>query len=95
MTAARERVLRADELESLLLIAAVWVDPNATDEEAVFANNEAATLAALEGRPRRVAPRRRRARRRRAPEPVLPLVSIENITPEQAAHEAREGRRAS
>ena len=47
MAAARERVLRADELETLLLIAAVWVDPKATDDEAVYANNEAATLAAL------------------------------------------------
>jgi 5,6,7,8-tetrahydromethanopterin hydro-lyase len=47
MAAAETRVLRADELESLLLIAAVWVDPKANDEEAVYANNEAATLAAL------------------------------------------------
>ena len=30
-----------------LLIAAVWVDPAADDAEAVFANNEQATLAAL------------------------------------------------
>jgi 5,6,7,8-tetrahydromethanopterin hydro-lyase len=30
-----------------LLIAAVWVDPKADDEEAVYANNEAATIAAL------------------------------------------------
>ena len=47
VAAARQRVLRADELESLLLIAAVWVNPEATDEAAVYANNEAATLAAL------------------------------------------------
>jgi 5,6,7,8-tetrahydromethanopterin hydro-lyase len=56
LAAARERVLRADELESLLLIAAVWVDPKADDEEAVYSNNETATLAALtaghEGLPR-------------------------------------------
>ena len=56
IAAARERVLRADELESLLLIAAVWVDPNANDEEVVYSNNEAATLAAItagrEGLPR-------------------------------------------
>jgi 5,6,7,8-tetrahydromethanopterin hydro-lyase len=56
MAAARQRVLRADELESLLLIAAVWVDPTANDEEVVYANNEAATLAAItagrEGLPR-------------------------------------------
>ena len=31
----------------LVLIAAVWVDPAADDEAAVFANNHAATLAAL------------------------------------------------
>lgn len=31
----------------LLLIAAVWVDPDAADEEAVFANNREATLTAL------------------------------------------------
>ena len=31
-----------------VLIAAVWVDPAAGDEEGVFSNNEAATLAALE-----------------------------------------------
>ncbi len=47
IAAARERVVRADELESLLLIAAVWVDPKADDEESVYANNQAATLAAL------------------------------------------------
>jgi 5,6,7,8-tetrahydromethanopterin hydro-lyase len=47
MAAAQQRVLRVDELESLLLIAAVWVNPDASDEEAVYANNEAATLAAL------------------------------------------------
>jgi 5,6,7,8-tetrahydromethanopterin hydro-lyase len=47
IAAARQRVLRADELESLLLIAAVWVDPDANDEELVYANNQAATIAAL------------------------------------------------
>jgi 5,6,7,8-tetrahydromethanopterin hydro-lyase len=31
----------------LVLIAAVWVNPAADDEEVVYANNEAATLAAL------------------------------------------------
>jgi formaldehyde-activating enzyme involved in methanogenesis len=29
------------------LIAAVWVNPDADDERTVYANNEAATLAAL------------------------------------------------
>jgi 5,6,7,8-tetrahydromethanopterin hydro-lyase len=33
--------------EALLLIAAVWVNPIADDEREVYANNEAATLAAL------------------------------------------------
>jgi len=31
----------------LLLIAAVWVDPEASDERVVFGNNRAATLEAL------------------------------------------------
>src|ERR1700680_1936315 len=31
MAAAQQRVLRADELESLLLLAAVWADSNAGD----------------------------------------------------------------
>ncbi len=47
LAASKQRVLRSDEVESLLLIVAVWVNPAADDEEAVFANNEAATLAAL------------------------------------------------
>ena len=33
--------------ESYVLIAAVWVNPAANDEEAVFANNRAAALSAL------------------------------------------------
>ncbi|MSZ12192.1 MAG: formaldehyde-activating enzyme, partial [Actinobacteria bacterium] len=33
--------------ESYVLIAAVWVNPAANDEEAVFANNRDATLSAL------------------------------------------------
>jgi 5,6,7,8-tetrahydromethanopterin hydro-lyase len=36
-----------DPAGELCLIAAVWVDPEAADEEAVFANNRAATAAAL------------------------------------------------
>ena len=47
VAACRKRVLRTDEIESLLLIVAVWVNPEAHDEEAVYANNAAATLAAL------------------------------------------------
>jgi 5,6,7,8-tetrahydromethanopterin hydro-lyase len=39
---------RLDDPDGLLcLIAAVWVDPAAGDEDAVFANSRAATLAAL------------------------------------------------
>ena len=45
------------DTESLLLIAAVWVDPKADDEETVYANNEAATIAALAP----AAPARRRS----------------------------------
>ena len=40
-------VVRADDVGGLLLIAAVWVSPAAVDEHAVYANNRAATLAAL------------------------------------------------
>jgi 5,6,7,8-tetrahydromethanopterin hydro-lyase len=47
LAASKQRVLRIDEVESLLLIAAVWVNPDADNEEEVYANNEAATLAAL------------------------------------------------
>src|ERR1700704_6294079 len=41
VAASQQRVLRADEVESMLLIAAVWVNAEADDEEAVYANNEA------------------------------------------------------
>jgi 5,6,7,8-tetrahydromethanopterin hydro-lyase len=44
--AFREGVFGADPRD-LALIAAVWVNPAAADEEAVFANNTAATHAAL------------------------------------------------
>jgi 5,6,7,8-tetrahydromethanopterin hydro-lyase len=40
-------VVPALEVEDLVLIAAVWVNPEAADEEAVYANNRAATAAAL------------------------------------------------
>ncbi|MDZ4826058.1 MAG: formaldehyde-activating enzyme, partial [Actinomycetota bacterium] len=42
--ALRAEIVAPDEL----LIAAVWVNPDADDEEAVFANNRDATRAALE-----------------------------------------------
>src|SRR5512144_2247458 len=46
--AALARGLGADAADALVLIAAVWVDPGARDEEAVYRNNRAATLRALE-----------------------------------------------
>jgi 5,6,7,8-tetrahydromethanopterin hydro-lyase len=53
--ALREGLIPAADAHDLLLIAAVWVAPAADDEDAVFANNLAATheaiLAAVEGRP--------------------------------------------
>ncbi len=47
MNAHRQGVLRADDADDLVLVAAVWVNPDADDEEAVYANNAQATLAAL------------------------------------------------
>jgi 5,6,7,8-tetrahydromethanopterin hydro-lyase len=43
---AKDIVSEADA-DELLLIAAVWVNPEADDEREVYANNEAATVAAL------------------------------------------------
>ena len=40
-------VVRAADVGALLVVAAVWVSPAATDEAAVYANNRAATLGAL------------------------------------------------
>ena len=45
--ALRNGVVSEVEADELLLIAAVWVNPDADDESVVYANNEAATLAAL------------------------------------------------
>jgi 5,6,7,8-tetrahydromethanopterin hydro-lyase len=45
--AHRKGVLLADAADELVLVAAVWVNPDADDEEAVYANNADATLAAL------------------------------------------------
>ncbi len=47
MDAVAEGTVLEAEAPSLLLISAVWVDPAADDEQAVFANNRAAALAAL------------------------------------------------
>lgn len=45
--AVADGVIPATEVTDLCLIAAVWVDPSARDAEAVFANNRAATRAAI------------------------------------------------
>lgn len=45
--AVRSGIVAADAVDDLLLIAAVWVDPAASNPQAVYANNRAATLAAL------------------------------------------------
>lgn len=42
-----ESVIDSDDVDNLVLIAAVWVNPNADDEAEVFRNNEVATLEAL------------------------------------------------
>jgi 5,6,7,8-tetrahydromethanopterin hydro-lyase len=47
IAALREGVVAESDADALLLIAAVWVNPEAGDEDAVFDNNREATLAAL------------------------------------------------
>jgi 5,6,7,8-tetrahydromethanopterin hydro-lyase len=47
MAALRKGVVLAGDAHDLVLIAAVWVNPAADDEEAVYENNTAATPAAL------------------------------------------------
>jgi 5,6,7,8-tetrahydromethanopterin hydro-lyase len=47
VAAVQKGVVPEADADELLLIAAVWVDPAADDDRAVYANNEAATLAAL------------------------------------------------
>jgi 5,6,7,8-tetrahydromethanopterin hydro-lyase len=46
--AVADDIIAPDEVDGLLLIAAVWVDPEATDESAVYENNRRATRGALE-----------------------------------------------
>lgn len=46
--AVADGVVPAESVDDLLLIAAVWVNPSAVDEAAVFANNRLATRNALE-----------------------------------------------
>ena len=54
--AVREGLIPATEADDLLIIAAVWVNPAAQDEERVFRNNRDSTLgairAAVAGEPR-------------------------------------------
>jgi len=45
--ALEESVIDIDDVENLVLIAAVWVNPQADDEAEVFRNNEVATHEAL------------------------------------------------
>lgn len=45
--AIADGVLRADEIDALVLIAAVWVSPAARDAESVYRNNRRATCDAL------------------------------------------------
>ncbi len=47
MNAHRKGVLRGEDADDLVLIAAVWVNPAADNEEAVYENNTQAMLAAL------------------------------------------------
>ncbi len=47
VAAVQHGAVDAADVEELFLIAAVWVDPKAGSEDAVYGNNEAATLAAL------------------------------------------------
>lgn len=45
--AVAEGIVDGDKAAGLVLIAAVWVNPAASDEDAVFSNNREATLTAL------------------------------------------------
>ena len=54
MDAVAAGVLDAADADSRLLIAAVWVDPEARDADAVYRNNREATRAALEAGRRRL-----------------------------------------
>jgi len=48
MRAVADDVVDASDVDDLLLIAAVWVDPRAQSEELVYENNRQATRQALE-----------------------------------------------
>jgi 5,6,7,8-tetrahydromethanopterin hydro-lyase len=51
--AVADDVIAPDTVDDLLLIVAVWVDPGASDETAVYENNRQATRGALEAGLRR------------------------------------------
>jgi 5,6,7,8-tetrahydromethanopterin hydro-lyase len=51
--AVADGIVPAPEVEDLLLVAAVWVDPAADDDAAVYDNNRTATRRALEAGLRR------------------------------------------
>jgi 5,6,7,8-tetrahydromethanopterin hydro-lyase len=53
MWAVDDAIIDATLVDDLLLIAAVWVSPEAADEAAVYANNRQATRDALESGSRR------------------------------------------
>ena len=48
LAAVADGIIAAETVDDLVLIAAVWVDPAATDETAVYENNRQATREALE-----------------------------------------------
>jgi 5,6,7,8-tetrahydromethanopterin hydro-lyase len=52
--AVADGVIDPSAVDDLALVAAVWVDPAARDEEAVYRNNRAATRGALEAGHRRL-----------------------------------------
>jgi 5,6,7,8-tetrahydromethanopterin hydro-lyase len=49
--AVRKGVITRADADALVLVAAVWVNPHAGDEDAVYANNTTATFAALIAQP--------------------------------------------
>jgi len=46
-TAVREGAIPHQDVDDLLIVAAVWVNPAADDEELVFANNRESTIGAI------------------------------------------------
>jgi len=75
--AVADGVIPGGEVDELVLIAAVWVDPAARDAAAVYRNNRAATRAALESGRKR--------------EPALEQVLAARVTPANPFFTAPEG----